>query len=368
MLFKKPLGFISKSILLLNGLAVFLLLVSYLAPIVKPQTFWPIAFMGIAYPAFLITNVLFILFWLFRKPSFSLISIIAIGIGWKAVNKHFGFNTSPVVIERADTASIRVMSYNIQMFNYPEKEGVNNQREILKLIKSISPDILCVQEFYTRSRGQNDMNKHFIEELGLNFSNFIPAAQNDYDAYGIAIFSKYPILESGSLDINRNKRIVNRVVYSDINKNGKRFRVYNVHLQSIGFQPEDYDFIKNEAPAGNVDVKSTKRIGRLLKWAYIKRNDQIDLLYSHTRGTKIPYIVAGDFNDTPLSYSVNKLSANMKNAFVEKGRGLGITYNGDFPNFQIDYILASKQFKVESFQIIDEKFSDHYPIWSDLLL
>jgi len=324
--------------------------------------------MGIAYPIFFAINVLFAFFWLFRKPSLALLSVIAIAIGWKAINKSFGFNTNPVVEERTDTAAIRIMSYNIQMFNYPEEKGINNQREILKLIKTVSPDILCIQEFYTRSKGKNDMNKHFIEELGLNFSNFIPAAENDYDAYGIAIFSKYPILKSGSLDININEKIVNRVVYSDVNKDGKNFRVYNVHLQSIGFQPEDYDFIKNEAPAGNVNVKSTKRIGRRLKWAYIKRNDQIDLLYSHTRNTKIPYIVAGDFNDTPLSYSVNKLSGDMRNAFEEKGKGLGITYNGAFPNFQIDYILASKQFRVQNFQIIQKKFSDHYPIWSDLHL
>jgi len=368
MLAKKSLGFISKIILVINMIAVAFLLLSYLAPIVKPQSFWPIAFMGIAYPVFLAINILFVLFWLFRKPSIALLSFIAIVIGWSAINKNFGFNAEPVLAEKNDSSAIRVMSYNIQMFNNSNKTGVDARKEILRVIKEVSPDVICIQEYYTRNRGKNDMKKHFTEELGLKFSFFTPVAKNDYDAYGIAIFSKYPIENSGALNININERIVNRIVYSDIKKAGKSFRIYNVHLQSVGFQQEDYDFIKQDAATGNMDVKSTKRIGRRLKAAYLKRNAQVDSLYSHIQLAKIPFIIAGDFNDTPLSYSVNKLSGEMRNAFVEKGKGWGITYNGAFPNFQIDYILASKQFQIQNFQIVREKFSDHYPIWSDLYL
>jgi len=368
MLARKSLGFVSKFILVINMIAVAFLLLSYLAPIVEPQIFWPIAFMGIAYPIFLAINILFVLFWLFRKPPMALISLIAIAIGWNSINKNFGFNKDNAISQHTDTAAIRVMSYNIQMFNNSDEKDVDNRKEILRVIKEVSPDVICIQEFYTRNRGEKDMKKHFAEELGLKFSFFTPVAKNDYDAYGIAIFSKYPIENSGALDINLNERIVNRIVYSDIKKAGKSFRVYNVHLQSVGFQQEDYDFIKQDAATGNMDVKSTKRIGRRLKAAYLKRNSQVDLLYSHIQLAKIPFIVAGDFNDTPLSYSVNKLSSEMRNAFVEKGKGWGITYNGAFPNFQIDYILASKQFQVQNFQIVQEKFSDHYPIWSDLYL
>ena len=55
-----------------------------------------------------------------------------------------------------------------------------------------------------------------------------------------------------------------------------------------------------------------------------------------------PYIISGDFNDTPSSYAVNQMAKGFKNAFREKGTGLGRTYNGDFPNYQIDYIMASR--------------------------
>jgi len=365
---RKSLGITSKIIFVFNGIAIIALLLSYLAPVIKPQVFWPIAFLGIAYPILFTVNVLFIVYWLFRKASFALISLMALGIGWTAINKNFGFNKVVVDAAERDTSVIRVMSYNVRMFHDDEGKNARNQEDVLDLIKEVSPDVLCIQEFYSRSKGKDNIRKQYMEELGLNFSYFIPSARNDYDAYGIAIFSRFPITGSGNVDIDTDKGIVNKIVYSDINKRGKSFRIYNVHLQSVGFKQEDYDFIKNDVPVANVDVKSTRRIGSRLKLAYIKRNKQIDSLYSHTKSTKIPYIVAGDFNDTPLSYSVNKLSDDMQNAFVKKGRGFGITYNGAFPNFQIDYILASKEFDIRSFQIVSKKLSDHYPIWSDLRL
>lgn len=367
---RKSLRFIGKVLITLNGIAVLLLLLSYLAPFVKPQVFWPFAFMGIAYPLFLFFNVIFVFIWLFRKPSLSLISLFAILIGWTAIDKHFGFGIGQSPSTARDSSALRVMSYNVQMFNNtntsPSGEGARS--EIAKIIRDVSPDILCIQEFQTHSAGQKDMKSQFKEQLDFKYVNFIPVAENNYDAYGIVIFSKYPIFNSGTLDINTNKKVVNRVVYSDINFKGRPLRVYNVHLQSIGFQKEDYEYISHEAPSGQVDMQSTKRIGRRLKSAYIKRNEQVDMLHLHAGKSNIPFIVAGDFNDTPLSYSVNRLSGEMQNAFVEKGRGLGITYNGAFPNFQIDYILASNDFKVLDYQVVRKEYSDHYPIWSDLHL
>lgn len=365
---KKSLGFISKVVLILNILAVIALLLSYLAPVVKPQTLWPIAFLGISYPVILVINILFVVFWALKKPRFALVSLIAIVVGWNALSKNIGVGRSVSAQTVSDTSVIRVMSYNVQMFQGLKEDAAQNRNETVELIESVSPDVLCVQEFYTRTKGASDMKELFDRKLSFRYSYFIPAAENDYDAYGIAIFSKYPIVDSGSLNVNKHERIVNRIVYADINKSGKNFRIYNVHLQSIGFDRQDYEYIKQGPGTSQADVESTKRIGRRLKHAYLKRNEQVDILYSHIQTAPIPYIIAGDFNDTPLSYSVNKLASDMNNAFVEKGKGLGVTYNGTFPNFQIDYILASQDFEVKNFQIVPKKLSDHYPIWSDLQL
>ena len=88
----------------------------------------------------------------------------------------------------------------------------------------------------------------------------------------------------------------------------------------------------------------------------------------HAAQCPYPYIISGDFNDTPSSYAVNAMAQGLKNAFHEKGSGFGRTYNGSFPNYQIDYIMASPQFEVTDYQIIEKRLSDHYPVRSDLAL
>ena len=139
---------------------------------------------------------------------------------------------------------------------------------------------------------------------------------------------------------------VNSIIYADIEKEGMIIRIYNIHLRSYGFQKEDYDFI-----AGPTDeplerrLTSTKRIGGRLKRAFTLRSMQARSLRRHLEDNEMPFLILGDFNDTPLSYAVNHVGEGLSNAFREKGWGLGKTYNGDFPNFQIDFIWASPELK-----------------------
>jgi endonuclease/exonuclease/phosphatase family metal-dependent hydrolase len=51
---------------------------------------------------------------------------------------------------------------------------------------------------------------------------------------------------------------------------------------------------------------------------------------------------------------LTKWPKGLKNAFREKGSGLGRTYNGDFPNYQIDYIMTSPQFEVFNYKVIEK--------------
>lgn len=58
----------------------------------------------------------------------------------------------------------------------------------------------------------------------------------------------------------------------------------------------------------------------------------------------------------------------MIDSFIEKGRGLGNTYIGEFPSFRIDYILHSPDFKTVSYLRDTTQLSDHYPIQGKLKL
>lgn len=365
------LGFFSKAVLLANFLAVAALYLSYLAPVVNPKTFWPVAFFGIAYLPILLINGLFIVYWAVRRVRYAAISLLAILSGWGTLNNHYGFSSKvPAdVVANPDTAHIRLLTYNVHFFRaFDQKDTeLTISDDVMRVMDSISPDIVCVQEYYTRKKGKYRMFNEFERKVGALYHHFSPTAENEYEAYGIAIFSRYPIVATGELADQEYG--VNQIIYADIDKGGKVFRVYSVHLRSFEFQEEDYEFIKKPTKTIEKDASSTRRIGSRLKHAFIARSTQAEALRTHSRDSKVPFIIAGDFNDTPLSYAVSTVSSSaMKNAFREKGRGWGVTYNGDFPNFQIDYILASVPFKVRHYQIVKAKLSDHYPVWADLEL
>ena len=160
----------------------------------------------------------------------------------------------------------------------------------------------------------------------------------------------------------------NESIFVDLDINGKDLRVYNIHLQSISFDKEDYTYLEKVTKEMVVEKGSSKRIIRMLKGAFKKRSEQVDMMKEHINNCRTPYIIAGDFNDTPASYAVTKKMQSLNNAFIKKGSGLGRTYNGDFPNFQIDYIATTKDIEVTNYHIVKAKLSDHFPVRSDLSL
>ena len=280
-----------------------------------------------------------------------------------------GLRSHPADVPKSkDEGIIRMMTYNVHNFKrYGASNDISTKRDILQIINQQQPDVINFQEFYSRNHGQYDMRDSIMKIMGSGYYYFEPIIFNANEAIGMAIFSKLPIVNKGMITLS-DKKSENACLYIDILKGDHEFRVYNVHLQSIRFDPEDYKYLNSVSAQGSIDKSSTRRLGSKLKNAFIKRSAQVDKIKASTAKCPFPYIVSGDFNDTPSSYAVNTMASGLKNAFREKGFGFGRTYNGDFPNYQIDYILASPQFDVENYQVIEKKLSDHYPVRSDLLL
>jgi endonuclease/exonuclease/phosphatase family metal-dependent hydrolase len=361
-------SFFSKTILLVNIVAAALLLLSYTASFIDPQTFWPVAFFGLAYPLFLLLNLLFIAYWLLRSPRYALISLLCILIGFKFLTGYIGFREkTAIAVPKSSQNFIRVMTYNVHSFKqFGDKNDQFTKDQILDIIRNEQPDVLCIQEFFSRKTGEYNFRKLVTEVMESKDYYFVPSLKNEYEAYGMAIFTKLPVLDKGNIPF---KNVTgNEALYVDLEFKGRPFRVYNVHFQSISFREEDYRYLKKVTKEIDTDVQSSRRIGSRLKQAFLKRSKQVKLVKEHAEQCKTPYLVAGDFNDTPVSYAVNTMSEGLTNGFRKKGSGFGITYNGAFPNFQIDYILASEGFDVKNYQIIDKKLSDHYAVRTDLEL
>ena len=359
----------SKFVLTANLFAVLALLLSYFASYLDPSSFWITPFFGLAYPAILLINILFVIYWLIRWPRFALISGLAILAGWTVVLNYIGFReNTAIMVPKSSESFIRVMTYNVHNFKqFGDKNDQFTKDQILNVIRNEQPDVICFQEFFSRKRGDYNFKKYILEILKTEHYYFKPSTDNGYEAIGMAIFSKFPIKNQGNIQFAK-KMNWNEAIWVDLKKGDKIFRVYNIHLQSISFQPEDYKYLEKVKQEIDTDVESSKKIGSRLKTAFIKRSNQVKMVKSHSDSCTVPYIIAGDFNDTPISYTVKTISKGLNNSFREKGSGFGVTYNGAFPNFQIDYIFTSPEFSVKNYLIIDKKLSDHFPVRSDVEL
>ncbi|HLT89082.1 MAG TPA: endonuclease/exonuclease/phosphatase family protein [Sphingobacterium sp.] len=364
-LFKKNLGYFSKTIFLCNIVAVFFLLLSYAASFINPKTAWLLPFFGLGYLPILIINTGFVLYWLLRRPLYALYTLIPILFGWNLLTKHIGFRSKLKDVTKHEQA-IRVMSFNAHLFNeVNEKPSATIRNEVVSLIKSTNPDILCIQEFFTKIKGTKQITDRIMAESGFQDYFFEPVTKSEHEGYGQIIFSKYPIIHSGA--ITKNEYGINRILFADIVKEQDTIRIYNVHLRSFGLQNEDKEFIQNPSNTPG-EEHATTRVGRKLKYAFERRSQQAEALRDHIDATHYPIIIMGDFNDTPMSYSVNLIGKGMKNTFQEKGQGWGVTHYEMLPLFQIDYIFCSSHFQVENYQIIKQELSDHYPLFSDIKL
>ena len=289
-------------------------------------------------------------------------------LGWSILVKSFNISTTAPDGPKSSPDYFRIMTYNVHSFSGADSKNAKPARTgILELIKTEQPDVICIQEFFSKRRGEFAMVDSVKQALHTNSYYRFTVNDINYEGNGIAAFSKFPIVNKGMISFG-DQNSTNQCIFIDVRKANQTIRIYAVHLQSIRFMPEDYQVIDSVSKAEESNVNAYKRILSKLKKAFLKRSEQVALVKSHANSSPYPFLIAGDFNDTPASFAVNKMSAGLKNAFVEKGNGFGATYNGDFPNYQIDYILAHPDFKVINYLVLKKKLSDHYAVRADLLL
>jgi len=346
-----------------NLLAIGALLLCYMNAYVSPAKFWPLAFLGLAYPAIYIINIFFLLFWLLRKSKLMLFSGIALVIGFFHFNTIFQLRLSSKELPK-NTQAIKIMSFNVRLFDlYNWSKNKETRQQIFEFIKKEKPDIIAFQEFYADDDNEfiNVDSLKQILQLPYNDYEFTLTLRNKHH-WGIATYGKYKIINSGH--VNFREKSNNICIYSDMLIHNDTVRVYNMHLQSIHLLKEDYKFI-DALGKDSIEVdeyNGSKKIAGRLKRAFIKRAEQVDSVARSISNSPYPVIVCGDFNDTPASYTYQTMTNNLTDAFVEAGKGWGKTYVGIFPSYRIDYILHSTQFEAFEYLTHQEKLSDHYAI------
>jgi len=346
----------------LNYFFVVCLLLGIAAKYISPNSFWIIAFFGLAYPVFVLVNLAFAIYWFIQVRWQGLFSLGTIILGFPTFFSFIQFNIDHDTPTNKD---MKVMSYNSMLFDlYNWSKNKESRNLILDMLAEENPDVLCLQEFYNSDEPNDFHNADTLTSL-LNASNIhveYTTTLRKVDHWGIATLTRYPIVRKGKIDFN--VRSNNICIYTDVLVNRDTVRIYNMHLQSISFSKADYKFmeeINNEADAKDEVIRS-KSILRRIKRAFVKRATQAEAIAEHIRACPYKVIVCGDFNDTPASYAYHTILGDLDDAFIESGNGFQQTYAGKFPRFRIDYILHDKRFKSFQFSRVEDTQTDHYPI------
>ncbi|WP_223034046.1 endonuclease/exonuclease/phosphatase family protein [Hanstruepera marina] len=338
----KNLKLIDKIIYLINGLLAFMLLLSYCLPLVPPKTFPILSVLSLGVPFLIIINIIFFFYWLVKLKKQLSISFVVLLIGYFAFGSLYKFSNSEYAKSSND---LEVMNYNVRLFNLydwiPEKDMVG---EMTNLIKKQNPDVLSIQEFHPH----NDLDLSFFKYKFEKLSG-------KKVKYGQAIFSQYPIINSGSIEFPNTS---NNAIFIDIVKHEDTLRIYNIHLQSM----------RIDANVDKLKQEDSERLFKRVERTFEMQQSQAELFLEHK--TKCPYqmIICGDFNNTSFSYVYNAIRGDLVDTFKESGNGFGRTYDFKFFPIRIDFILSDPSFEVKDFKTFDEHYSDHYPISATLQL
>lgn len=353
-----------------NLVAFILLVLAGAAAWINPELFWPLGLLGLAYPYIALINVFFVISWILRKRFFFIFSLLGLVLTYPQLKAQIAW---PIFQKKStESANLKVMTYNVRNFDlYNWTKNNSSRKSMMDSISAYQPDVIMFQEYYTDSNKFN--NDHALDSLGYKYhQKAIELVKNSNRIWGVAIFSKYPIEESGEFIRQQMPSAYgnfnNRGVYADISVQNQKIRMVAVHLQSIYLNNEDFNNIENIKEETTHAYKKIIPIVKKLGKAFVQRGIQAAELKAFIEESPYPVILGGDFNDTPGSYAYQHVVRGMKDTFLEKGKRLGSTYNGKIPFLRIDHIMTDSSFETINFHIIRNPNSDHFPIMAEIYI
>lgn len=244
------------------------------------------------------------------------------------------FIPKPRISDRPQT-SVTVMTFNLQCSN-------GNAESILAMLESYQPEVLALQEV-TEVYKENLVG--VLTQRYTYHAFFEPA--------GLAIFSQHPIL-SQEVFPSHPWPIQSAVIQVERTS----FQLINGHL----------------AKPGVLQVLVTRQISQVRDLA-AARVSQIDQIMHAINLAGLPAIVASDANMTDLTSSYARITADLRDAYKDRGWGLGHTFlmprgfeirtGINLPFQRIDYLFYTPDISVTWVQVLkDDTGSDHRPLWA----
>ena len=327
-----------------NICTVLLLWLTVASTFVSPNEYPTLSLLGLFFPIFVAIDIAFIFFWLIFH--FTLVWVPILGL---AVVSSYAMDYCPINTKKYESDSaICVITYNLGGVQTNEE-----QLEVVNFLKEKCPDIVCFQEMNGSLMNMPEY-LHFIDSVG--YRRVIGT--------GKYILTRFPVL-GDTLHIDYPTR-ANSSMGCWIRCQGDSLLLVSNHLESNALSDSDKTEYKDMIlEPGRERVEQG---GRLLKRklgdaAYYRgaQTDTLCALIDKNEGKSI--IMCGDFNDTPISYTYQKIAKRLDCAFRETGRGVGFTYKQSGIFVRIDHIFCSQDWQCLKCYVDDNiEASDHYPV------
>ncbi|MCQ2196922.1 MAG: endonuclease/exonuclease/phosphatase family protein [Bacteroidaceae bacterium] len=353
---KAKLNRIAKQVVLVaNVVAILLLWLCCLSTSFHPDEWPKMALMGLLFPGFVILDLIFILIWLpfnYKRawiPLAGLLPCLGYVIDYCPLSFH----------SEAPSGSIKVMTWNTDNFGMVSKDREESKKIILEYLKNCDADIICLQE--TSTHQYPDSFENYLDSIGYERDDF----------NGRSILTRFHILEKDTIAYTSK-------IYTGCKGNGSKWYklqmgndtilLINNHLESNHLEDKSKkEYLESiEDPEIDKIKESSQNLLSKLKMGVSYRGPQVDSLVQFIDKHKdMPIVFCGDLNDTPISYTYQRISSRLTSAFRQSGSGIGISYNQKGFWVRIDHIFVSNHWRTYNTHIDTSiKSSDHYPLIS----
>ncbi len=217
-----------------------------------------------------------------------------------------------------------------------------NSAKFLEVIEKSDPDMILAME----------VDDWWVGELEGLKEEYPHTMIEPYDnAYGMALYSKFPLTESESKHLNLSKVPSFHTLVTL--PSGKIFKFYGMH--PVAPVPSN----KYPTNVGKITGTDQKQEKGLLKVADFVDKDEY------------PSLVGGDFNDVAWGKTERLFGEeNTKLKDVRIGRGLVNTFNSKsyFFRWPLDHFYVTEEISVVKFERLEHFDSDHFPLYGKFLI
>lgn len=317
---------------------------SWRSSFIPPESgnFW--ASVALLMPVILALNIAALVWWLLRRRwGLALMPVAALVL-------NLGYISAMIQLPKFNSKGphdLRIATLNAYGFSRLGTTSVT-AHGIASVMEREQVDILCLQEFPENPKFPTD-------SIARLFAARMPycVAQS-----GQAILSRFPILTHRYV---RFPESGNDYLEADLRIGHDTVRIFSVHLQTSGISSLRQRFRQDhnsDAPVERVIVE-LERNSRI-------RAQQVREIRTVIDSTHYPVILAGDFNDTPSSYTYRQLKGDMTDGFCTVGSGFGDTFRYLGGVLRIDYIFYDDNFTGVDYDILEDDLSDHKAVVAGL--